>query len=80
MAVPSDELQKRATVKSKLEDVISISFLVTLTKCLTETREGRVSWPESSAPRRKKHVVQKCLLQEAEMEKDILDLVQPSKA
>ena len=48
MAVPSDEWQKMATVKSKLEDVISISFLVTLTKCLTETREGRVIWAQSS--------------------------------
>lgn len=48
MAVPSDERQKMATVKSKLEDVISISFLVTLTKCLTETREGRGIWAQSS--------------------------------
>lgn len=37
-----------ATVKSKLEDAISISSLVTLMKCLTEAREGRVIWAQSS--------------------------------
>lgn len=80
-AVPFDKGQTMAMVECKLEDLVSISFLVTVTKYFTETREERFTWVQSSIkfiPRLLGTMEEatcgaEVLIQEVEMEKGILD-------